>query len=589
MHEKYNMPAGLFGFYKLTIKEYWFQMLTIFLMNIIYYAGGSIITAVSIKYILGGIETASSLGANVFTAVMPIVLAIFLGHVVILLAEIFADTLKGKYMPVLEQSVSQKMYTYVFNQTYSYFKKFSAGHIAAQTRFISSNFYGLIVSYPRVLIVLLVSLVINFGLLSGVHWSILLVIVICVLFRVIYCASRARRLSDAYVKSARINSKLSGKFVDSLSNVLNIKLFSTQKNEEKYLTKFRNERIRARQISKFNERMFWVPPYSFEKLCTGIILLLCIYLYSKNLIMISDIAFSITSFLGIMRLIRDMTWELPEFLDDYGSAKQAYDELVQPVSVFDHKNAKTMKLNSCHINFNNVSFKYDRDWVIKNMDLCIGHGEHVGIVGLSGSGKTTLVNLLMRLYDVTSGSVTIDGIDVRSVTQDSLRKNIAFIPQESILFNRTLAENISYGTNNATMRDVVAAAKAAKAHKFILRSEDGYKTVVGDRGVKLSGGQRQRITIAHAILKNAPILILDEATSALDSETERDIQESFTRLMRGRTTIAIAHRLSTLKQMDRIIVLDGGRIVEMGSHTELLQRKDGIYRALWSMQSDGFM
>ena len=220
--------------------------------------------------------------------------------------------------------------------------------------------------------------------------------------------------------------------------------------------------------------------------------------------------------------------------------------------------------------------------------MFINPGEKIGLVGLSGAGKTTLVNLIMRMYDVTSGQILIGDQDIKSVTQDSLRKSIAFIPQEPTMFNRSLRENISYGNPDVPDTEIIAAAKKAYAHKFICDTANGYNTVVGDRGIKLSGGQRQRIAIARAFLKNSPILILDEATSALDSETEDAIQQSFQKLSQNRTTIVIAHRLSTLKNMDKIIVLNRGKIIESGSHYQLL-RNGKIYSKLWKMQSGGFI
>jgi ABC-type multidrug transport system fused ATPase/permease subunit len=225
---------------------------------------------------------------------------------------------------------------------------------------------------------------------------------------------------------------------------------------------------------------------------------------------------------------------------------------------------------------------------LKDFDLHIKSGEKVGLVGLSGAGKTTLVNLIMRMYDPTSGQINIDGQNIKHVTQDSLRQNIAFIPQDSTMFNRTLRENIAYGRPNASEKEIISAAKKASAHTFICNANDGYNTLVGDRGIKLSGGQRQRIAIARAFLKDSPILILDEATAALDSETENAIQKSFMQLSMNRTTLVIAHRLSTLKNMDRIIVLDHGKIVESGTHEQLLRNKK-IYSRLWKMQSGGFI
>ena len=241
------------------------------------------------------------------------------------------------------------------------------------------------------------------------------------------------------------------------------------------------------------------------------------------------------------------------------------------------------------ISFDRVLFHYKGITpLFHNKSVIIGAGQKVGLVGYSGSGKSTFVNLILRPYDVTEGSILIDGQDIRKCTQDSLRKNIAMIPQDPSLFHRTLIDNIRYGCENASDEEVVEAARRAHAHDFIAKLPQGYNSLVGERGVKLSGGQRQRIAIARAILKNAPILILDEATSALDSVVESDIQQSLWELMQGKTTIVIAHRLSTLLHMDRILVFEQGKIVEDGSHTQLLT-KNGMYKTLWEAQVGGFL
>lgn len=225
---------------------------------------------------------------------------------------------------------------------------------------------------------------------------------------------------------------------------------------------------------------------------------------------------------------------------------------------------------------------------MRDFNLTIKPGERVGLVGPSGAGKSTLVHLLMRFYDPTRGEILIDGQDIKTITQDSLRRSIAFIPQEPTLFNRTIRENIEYGKPGATDKQIRDASRRAAAHDFIMGTEKKYDSMVGDRGIKLSGGQKQRIAIARAFLKNAPILVLDEATSALDSETEIAIQKSFDELARGRTTVAIAHRLSTLRNMDKIVVLNNGVVVEYGTHNQLLRRR-GEYWRLWNLQSGGFI
>jgi len=263
--------------------------------------------------------------------------------------------------------------------------------------------------------------------------------------------------------------------------------------------------------------------------------------------------------------------------------------LLEPHEVRDAPNAKILKPGSGEIEFKNVGFAYHKGAdIFKNFNLKLQPGERVALIGPSGGGKSTITKLLLRFHDIQSGEILIDGQNIAEVTQDSLRDNLAMVPQDPILFHRTLMENIRYGKFNANDAEVIAAAKAAHAHEFIMASQHGYKTFVGERGIKLSGGQRQRVAIARAILKNAPILILDEATSSLDSESESYIQEALKTLMDNKTVIVIAHRLSTIGQMDKIIVLENGKITEQGKHAELLKAKEGTYQRLWQIQAGGF-
>jgi ATP-binding cassette subfamily B multidrug efflux pump len=276
-----------------------------------------------------------------------------------------------------------------------------------------------------------------------------------------------------------------------------------------------------------------------------------------------------------------------------GNVQDGINTRVKPFGLNDKTNAPPLKTHKCEIALNNVTFAYPGRPVFDNLSLTIPAGQKIGLVGPSGAGKSTLVQLLLRLHDIQGGAIKIDGQDIAEVTQNSLRNNIAVIPQSSDLLHRSIRENITYGNLNATEDDMISAAKRAHAHEFILSLHDhdgrrGYDAMVGERGVKLSGGQRQRVAIARAILKDAPILLLDEATSALDSESERLIQESLTDLMAGRTVIAIAHRLSTIARLDRLIVMDEGRVVESGTHQQLLTAK-GLYAHLWSLQSGGFL
>lgn len=272
----------------------------------------------------------------------------------------------------------------------------------------------------------------------------------------------------------------------------------------------------------------------------------------------------------------------------YGEIEEGLDEVLIPHEIVDQKNATTLITKGGKITWENVDFTYGAQHVFEDFNLTIKPGQRVGLVGHSGAGKTTFVSLLLRQHEVTGGAILIDGQNIAAVTQDSLRNNIAVVPQEPMLFHRSIRENIAYGKPDATDEEIIAVAKKAEAHEFISALSEGYDTLVGERGVKLSGGQKQRIAIARAMLKNAPILILDEATSALDSESEVAIQKALHELMEGKTVIAIAHRLSTLREMDRIIVLDKGEIVEDGTHQEL-SRGNGIYARLWDHQAGGFL
>jgi ATP-binding cassette subfamily B protein len=263
----------------------------------------------------------------------------------------------------------------------------------------------------------------------------------------------------------------------------------------------------------------------------------------------------------------------------------------QPLGVMDRENAKPIRVREGEILFDRVTFRYmgQADPLFRNFSLRIRAGERVGLVGHSGSGKTTFVKLLHRLYDVTDGRILIDGQDTARVTQQSLRAQLALVPQDPILFHRTLAENIAYGKPDATLEEIKQAARLANAHEFILRQPKGYYTLVGERGVKLSGGERQRVALARAFLANTPVLVLDEATSSLDSESEALIQEAMERLMAGRTSIVIAHRLSTVRMLDRILVFDCGVVVEEGTHDELVRREGGTYKRLFERQALGLV
>lgn len=390
-------------------------------------------------------------------------------------------------------------------------------------------------------------------------------------------------------KKAEADSKLTGSLADVITNVLNIKVFSALKGEIKSFgeatANLRDKAFdsyRTYVIRSFLQAFLMVSFHSF-------ILYTMIHLWRGGEISVGVFAMTYIYILAIFDRIWELSHSINRFMEAITDAEEMVDILDQPVQIKDLENPEEIKIKNGEIIFNDVSFEYLEDKeVFENFNLRIKAGEKVGLVGHSGSGKSTFTKILLRFADVKSGSVIIDGQDIRNIRQEDLRSKISYVPQDPVLFHRSIAENIGYSKEGASREEIIESAKKAHAHEFISELKDGYDTFVGERGVKLSGGERQRVAIARAMLKNAPIIILDEATSSLDSLSESYIQDAFKKLMEGNTAIVIAHRLSTIQKMDRIIVLDKGRITEEGSHSDLLS-KGGVYSKLWNQQTSGFI
>ncbi|MHB1163553.1 MAG: ABC transporter ATP-binding protein [Minisyncoccota bacterium] len=314
------------------------------------------------------------------------------------------------------------------------------------------------------------------------------------------------------------------------------------------------------------------------------------FLWLQGLLTIGDFVLVQIYIIGLLNRVWGVGRNMRQLHDAFSEATEMLDIMELPHGVLDVPGAKALVVTDGAITFDQVRFEYhDNNEVLKDFSLAIAPREKIALVGSSGAGKSTITKLLLRLYEISSGSIRIDGQDVAAVSQESLRRAIAFVPQEPMLFHRSLMENIRYGREDATDEEVMEAAKHAHCHEFISRYPEGFQTMVGERGVKLSGGERQRVAIARALLKNAPILVLDEATSSLDSESERLIQDALTRLMEGKTVIAIAHRLSTVMHMDRLIVMERGTVVLSGTHSELLEQESNLYKKLWEIQAGGFL
>jgi ATP-binding cassette subfamily B multidrug efflux pump len=410
------------------------------------------------------------------------------------------------------------------------------------------------------------------------------------------------RIKERSTEAAEARSMLVGRIVDTYTNILTVKLFAHADREDAYARVALQEQMGKWQASLRVQTSMELVLYSLNGLLIASASGLAIWLWSHDLVSLGAIAVVTGLVMRIVAMSGWILWVVAGIFENMGVVQEGMETISRVNAVVDAPVSKPLEVTQGEIRLEHVSFHYGQHvpagagrqgGVIHDLSLVIKPGEKVGLVGRSGAGKSTLVNLLLRFYDLESGRILIDGQDIAHVTQNSLRAQIGMVTQDTSLMHRSVLDNILYGRPDAGEAGAAAAAKKAHAHDFILRLEDmkgrqGYRAHVGERGVKLSGGQRQRIAIARVLLKNAPILVLDEATSALDSEVESAIQEQLYNLMEGKTVIAIAHRLSTIAAMDRLIIMDRGRIVEQGSHAELIQR-GGLYADLWARQSGGFL
>lgn len=403
-----------------------------------------------------------------------------------------------------------------------------------------------------------------------------------------------KRIGPASQAASDARSEVTGRVVDSYTNIHSVKMFAHNNTE---LTYAKDAIENTRRTFQHEMRLFTIMDVVLVTL-NGLLIVAVVgwalWLWMQGQASVGVVAAATALTLRLNAMTGWIMWALTSFFRQLGVVAEGMETIAQPITLVDQPKAKPLDLKTGKIEIQSLSHHYGRDTGgLDAIDLTIQPGEKVGLIGRSGAGKSTLVKLLLRFYDIERGRIVIDGQDIAGVTQDSLRHAIGMVQQDSSLLHRSVRDNILYGRPDATEAEMVAAAKQAQAHEFILNLQDpqgrsGYDAQVGERGVKLSGGQRQRVTLARVILKNAPILLLDEATSALDSEVEAVIQDTLYGMMEGKTVIAIAHRLSTIAHMDRILVMDQGRIVEQGTHDALLA-KGGLYAGFWARQSGGFL
>ncbi|AVT49023.1 ABC transporter ATP-binding protein [Shewanella baltica] len=509
---------------------------------------------------------------------------------VLLHALIMHQTLLGNY----PMSIRWLAHRYLLKQSVSFYQDDFAGRIATKVMQTSLAVRETVMKLLDVLVYILVYFTSMLVMIASADLRLVIPMLVWLALYVGLQWYFVPKLKSVSTEQADARSTMTGRIVDSYTNITTVKLFAHTQKEAEY--------------AKSSMRIFLDTVYRQMRLVTGIsvsvqiinymlafsIAAVAIALWTDSAITIGAIAIAVSLALRLNGMSQWIMWEISSLFENIGTVTDGMNTLSKTTIIQDEPDAKALVVNHGKIDFNQVCFHYgEQTGVIEDLNLNIKAGEKVGLVGRSGAGKSTLVNLLMRFYDVEKGQINIDDQDIKTVMQDSLRSQIGMVTQDTSLLHRTIRENILYGNPTASEEQLDSAIKQAQAYDFIKDLSDphgnhGLDAQVGERGVKLSGGQRQRIAIARVLLKNAPILLLDEATSALDSEVEAAIQESLYELMQGKTVIAIAHRLSTIAAMDRLIVLDQGRVVEQGTHQELIAA-GGIYAQLWAHQTGGFL
>jgi ATP-binding cassette subfamily B multidrug efflux pump len=496
--------------------------------------------------------------------------------------------------PGFSSMIRWQSHFHVVRQSWPFFQADFAGRIANKVMQVGYAMRSATTTIVNIVLYIAIYGVAALAVLFAMDWRLAIPMLAWLAAYAVLLKIFVPRIGETARVMSESRSQLTGRIVDSYTNILTVKLFAKAADEDAFV---RDALVTHTELTQKQGRQvtaFIMGLAALNAMLIGAISWLALWLWSTGAVPIGTVATAIPFALQLAGMAGWLAWELMEVFENIGVTQESMETIARPIAVTDRPDARELHAPRGEIVFEDVSFGYGKETaVVEELALAIRPGEKIGVVGRSGAGKSTLVNLLLRFFDVEKGRILIDGQDIAGVTQESLRGRIAMVTQDTSLLHRSIAENIRYGRRSATDADIVAAAKQAQAHDFIMALEDwkgrkGYDAHVGERGVKLSGGQRQRVAIARVILKDAPILVLDEATSALDSEVETAIQESLEGLMAGKTVIAIAHRLSTLQIMDRLVIMDRGRIVEQGTHAELLAL-GGLYAELWARQSGGFI
>lgn len=583
-----NLPKSALSFILYFVRHQFLGFATVIAISGIWAANDSIFPYF-LKLIVNRIAQYHGEPAGVYSAVSGVLILLVLSWVV---SEIFLriqGVVQLYTFPRFRANIREAVFDYVKSHSHEYFSEHFAGNIAKKLADLPTSCQTIMEIISFNFMTALTGATIVFVMMWMAKPMFAVVLLIWLFLHLGMTGLFLRYGNYLWEIHSDSVSMLSGKIVDIFTNMASVRLFARGKYETQYLKSYQ-----ADEIKKARKAMWLIEFNRIGMGLSGLFLIfsmvfLLIYNWAHHNITLGDFTQIGMQTFWLLGWIWFVSFQMSVFARELGTVSDALSLITKGHDIVDAKNASELDVPQGQIQFEHVMFEYQKNRpVFENLNVTIAAGQKVGLVGFSGSGKSTFVNLILRFYDLRSGRILIDGQDIAKVTQDSLHEQIAMIPQDPSLFHRSLMENIRYGRLDATDDEVIAAAKLAHCHEFIEKLDDEYHALVGERGIKLSGGQRQRIAIARAILKNAPILILDEATSSLDTVTEKLIQESLTTLMQNRTTIVIAHRLSTLADMDRILVFDKGRIIEDDNKENLLNHK-GHFAKLWKMQTDGFL
>ena len=525
---------------------------------------------------------------------MGLTVVVFIPGFILLRSLLSRQSLLGNY----PMRIRWQAHRYLLGQSLSFFQDEFAGRVATKVMQTALSVRETVMKLLDLMVYISVYFISMVVLIFATDWRLAMPLLVWFVVYVMILKVLVPKLKKVSQRQADARSIMTGRIVDSYTNITTVKLFSHSQREADYARE-----SMGNFLSTVYPQMRLVTILEFCVEMANALLIftigaMSIYLWMESIVSPGDIAVAISLCLRLNGMSHWIMWEVTALFENLGTVQDGINTLAKPVSVKDKDKPAPLTVAGGSIDFKQVDFSYQGNDalpinVFKDLNIRIKPGEKVGLVGRSGAGKSTLVNLLMRFYDTQSGDILIDGQRIYDVPQEALRSQISMVTQDTSLMHRSVRDNIIYGKTDATEAEMMAAAKQAEAHEFIQSLSDsegrtGYDAHVGERGVKLSGGQRQRIAIARVLLKDAPILILDEATSALDSEVEAAIQECLNKVMENKTVLAIAHRLSTIAQMDRLLVLDKGQIVESGTHAELVAQ-NGIYAKLWAHQTGGFI